>query len=208
MATYEKRVGKKDGHITYGIQIKVKDYLGKDKFVNTTWKNPNNLTGERAKKAAIAFGETWEAEYKNGHTHKLSNASFNQVANEWLRNVKHRVSLNYILRSEDCIKRMTEFFGDVRFVDLRAHEIQQFITYLNEYTYKTITAKVKEYKLDEFKECIKANGGARKAERDGILSRPVFYYATHGEPIAYSSAEKICSLLKISIKEFFEKIVV
>ncbi len=208
MATYEKRIAKKDGHITYGIQIKVKDYLGKDKFVNTTWKNPNNLTGERAKKAAIAFGETWEAEYKNGHTHKLSNASFNQVANEWLRNIKHRVSLNYILRSEDCIKRMTEYFGDVKFVDLRAHEIQQFITYLNEYTYKTITAKVKEHKLEEFKECLKLNGGARKAERDGIISRPVFYYATHGEPIAYSSAEKICSLLKIGIKEFFEKIII
>ena len=47
MATYEKRTAKKDGHITYGIQIKVKDYLGRDKFVNTTWKNPNNLTGER-----------------------------------------------------------------------------------------------------------------------------------------------------------------
>lgn len=207
MATYEKRVAKRDGHITYGIQIKVRDFSGKERFVNTTFKNENNLTGERAKKAAIAFGETWEQEYKNGHKCKLSEAVFNQVATDWLESIKADISLSYYLRSLDCIKRMTEFFGNKRFAEITPYDVTQLFIYLNKYQYERTTAQIKVSKLNDFENMIR-DYGLRKAERDGVLSRYTIFYARKGQPIALASAEKMCSKLRIDFDSFFDKTVI
>ena len=67
MATIYKRP-LKNGKINYAIQIKVKGADGRSKFVCTTWKNENNLSGVRAEKAAerggfdkkILLKEVWE----------------------------------------------------------------------------------------------------------------------------------------------------
>lgn len=207
MATYEKRVAKRDGHITYGIQIKVKDFCGNDKFVNTTWKNPDNLTGERAKKAAIAFGERWEKDYKSGHKSKLNEALFIQVANDWLSSIKADISLSYYLRSQDCIKRMAEFFGEKRFADISSYDVTQLFIYLNDYEYEKRTAIVKADRLAELDKIL-TTYGLRKAEREGILSRPSLYYARKGQPIALTSAEKICKELNLPFNRYFDKVII
>ncbi len=60
MATYFPRLQKSTGKIHYGIQIAIRDNFGNVKFKNTTWTNPDNLTGKRLEKALHAYGENWE----------------------------------------------------------------------------------------------------------------------------------------------------
>ena len=122
MATYFERK-LKSGKINYGIQICVRDSSGKAKFINTTWTNPDNLTGKRLEKALHAYGENWERDYRNGHTHELSLANFNRVANVWLNARKSNMSESYYMRASDCIKRMSDFFLDKPFTTLKDYDI-------------------------------------------------------------------------------------
>lgn len=203
MATYEKRIAKRDGHWTYGIQIKVKDFNGKDKFVNVTWSNPDNLTGKRAEKAAIAFGENWEREYKNGRI-KQKQDTFLKVANEWLDMRRTKISLSHYVQVKSCIDKMAQYFGDCLFVNIKAREVCNFLTHLNNYKFESIRANLKPETLNEFENQIKKYG-FRKVEREGVLCRPCLYYVRKGQSIAWTSAEKLCKALELNINHFFEK---
>lgn len=205
MATLTKRV-LKDGTINYSIQIKVKGADGRSKFVCTTWKNEEKLTGVRAEKSAIAYADRWEKEYKNGHTHELSMCNFNQFANIWLNTRKHTMSDNYYLRAKECINRLSQYFGNKRFVDLKAFDVQQFFVYMNESVYTTTKAVIKPSKQEEFNE-IALQYGVKKASRESGFNRPTLYYARKGETIDFKSAKLICEFYNINVKEFFDKIV-
>lgn len=206
MATIYKRP-LKNGKLNYAIQIKVKGADGRSKFVCTTWKNENNLSGVRAEKAATAFAEQWEREYREGHIHELSMATFEQVANVWLNTRKYNMSDNYYLRAVECIKRMSNFFGNKRFVDLKAFDIQQFFVNMNESLYKVSRAKIKPNKAVEFDELVKAYG-VKKASRESSFNRPTLYYARKGEMIELNSAKLICEFFNLNTFEYFDKITI
>ncbi len=204
MATYfERRL--KSGKTNYGIQICVRDSSGKSKFINTTWTNPDNLTGKRLEKALHAYGENWERDYRNGHTHELSLANFDRVANVWLKARKSNMSESYYMRASDCIKRMSEFFGDKPFTTLKAYDIQQFFIYLNDYKFKTTTAVIKSSKKEKFNE-IALNCGIRKVCEQAEFSRPTLYYARCGIPVSILSAKLICDKFGLNFNEYFDKI--
>ena len=205
MATYFQRPNKTTGKIHYGIQIAIRDSSGKVKFKNTTWTNPDNLTGKRLEKALHAYGENWEREYRNGHTHELSVANFNRVATVWLNARKNNMSESYYMRASECIKRMSEFFGNTPFTALKAYDIQQFFIYLNNYRYKITTAVIKPSKKEEFNE-IALNCGIRKVCEQAGFSRPTLYYARRGDPVAVLSAKLICDKFGLNFNEYFNKI--
>ena len=204
MATYYERK-LQSGKINYGIQICVRDLSGKAKFINTTWTNPDNLTGKRLEKALHAYGENWERDYRNGHTHELSLANFYRIANVWLKARKSNMSESYYLRASDCIKRMSEFFGDKPFTTLKAYDIQQFFIYLNDYKYKTTTAAIKPSKKEKFNE-IALSCGIRKVCEQAEFSRPTLYYARRGDPVSLISAKLICDKFSLNFNEYFDKI--
>ena len=204
MATYFERK-LKSGKIHYGIQICVRDSSGKAKFVNTTWTNPENLKGKKREEAMHAYGNNWEREYRNGHTHELSLANFDRVANVWLKARKSNMSESYYMRASDCIKRMSEFFGDKPFTTLKAYDIQQFFIYLNDYKYMSTTAVIKPSKKEKFNE-IALGCGIRKVCEQAEFSRPTLYYARRGDPVSLLSAKLICDKFGLNFNEYFEKI--
>ncbi len=204
MATLSKRI-LKNGKCNYAIQIKIKTPSGKSKFVCTTWKNENNLSGVRAEKAAIAYAEQWEKEYRSGHIHELSMTNFNQFANIWLKTRKGNVSDSYYIRAQECIEKLSNFFGDRHFKDLKAFDIQQFFVEMNDATYTTTKAVIKPNKQEEFDK-IASGFGIRKVSSEGLFTRPTLYYARKGEHIEFESAKAICTRFGISVNEYFDKI--
>lgn len=204
MATLSKRV-LKNGKCNYAIQIKIKTPSGKSKFVCTTWKNENNLSGVRAEKAAIAYAEQWEKEYRSGHIHELSMTNFNQFANIWLKTRKGNVSDSYYIRAQECIEKLSNFFGDRHFKDLKAFDIQQFFVEMNDATYTTTKAVIKPNKQEEFDK-IASGFGIRKVSSEGLFTRPTLYYARKGEHIEFESAKAICTRFGINVNEYFDKI--
>ncbi|MBQ7351349.1 MAG: site-specific integrase [Clostridia bacterium] len=204
MATYTPRP-LKNGKINYSIQIKLKDSFGKTKFMCTTWDNPQNLTGKRLEKALHHYGEEWEQNVKSGDLHKLKNATFSQIANEWLKAKTAKMSKSYYVRAVECIKKISEHFGNKKFINLRAYEVQQLFTALNDYEYSTVKARVRENKIEILNKKI-LNYGVRRADKEKIISRPTLYYARKGEIINLQSAKIICDLLDLNFNEFFEKI--
>ena len=204
MAIYTERI-LKNGHINVAIQICIKDSNGKPIFKNTTYKNPDNLTGKRLEKAAHAFGEEWERQMRNGNIENLFNASFGQIADIWLKTKEAKMSTSYLVRAIEGVERLKNHFGNKKFVDIRAYDVQQFFVYLNNYEYVQNKARVKPSKLDLLNEII-LQYGVRKAERDGEISRPTLYYARKGENITIDSAKTICYKFNIAFNDFFEKI--
>ena len=207
MATYYARKNKLGDIISYGIQIKIKDNFGKTRFKSTTWDNPDNLTGKRLEKALHSFGESWEREIRNGNFHELSQSTFKQVADIWLKTRKHNMSESYYCRAVECISKLNDFFGNKKFVDLKAYNIQQFFIYLNEFQYKTSKAKLKANKMEEFDNIAKQYG-IRKAGNEGDISRPTLYYARLGNLINLDSAKILCKKFNLELNDYFDKITV
>lgn len=201
MATIFKRNNK--GKLTFGIQFRVQGNDGKMHYVCTTWKNPDNLTGVRAEKAATAYAENYERDYKTGHLHDLSVSNFNEIANIWLNTRKATMSESYYTRAIECINRMSNFFGQKRFVDMKAFEIQQFFVKMNESVYKTTKAKLKPDRQAKFNEIANYHG-IKKSSREGEFTRPTLYYARKGENIEVSSAKMICDYYNLKMADYFD----
>ncbi len=206
MATISERK-LKNGKSNYSIQIKIKKPNGTSGFVCTTWKNEDNLSGVRAKKQAIAYAEQWEKDYKSGHTHKLSTATFKQVADVWLNTRKHTISDSYYVRAVEGINRLSRFFGNKKFVDIKAFDTQQFFVNMNDSTFTISKAKLKESRADEFNKII-LDYGVRKAGSGDTFSRPTLFYARKRSDIEYTTAKAICYKFDLKFDYFFDKTII
>lgn len=205
MATYSNRL-LKSGHINVAIQIYIKDETGKFVYKCTTFDNPDNLTGKRLEKAAHAYGEEWERQMKMGKVHKYNDATFSQIANMWLDRKQYSMSATYLVRATDCVKRMKQYFGNLKFIDIKAIQVQDFFNYLNNYTFTTYKAQPKKEKIEELNKII-LEYGARRTENEGGISRTTLYYARKGETITYESAKIICNKFHLNFNELFDRIV-
>ncbi len=199
-----------NGKLVFRIQAKIKDELtGKGKFVCTTWKNPENLTGKAAKAEAIAYAVKWEKELRNNISKKKAindiDITFRELATEWLRVKSKSFSESYYARCQFCLPRLIDFFGDYKFVEIKPRDVHKFFDTLAETQYNTVTALVKENKRKELNEIAKSQG-VRQLCNDGSFARPTLYNAYKGNSIAWKSAEAICRKLKLNINDFFDRI--
>ena len=204
MANYTPRV-LKSGHINVAIQIYVKDATGKPVCKCTTFTNPDNLTGKRLEKAAYAFGQDWERKIRNGNDKDLNEATFCEIADIWLKSKEAKMSTSYKVRAIEGVERLKKYFGNSKFVDIRAYDVNQFFVYLNNFEFVQNKARVKEDKQEELNSII-LSYGVRKAEKDGEISRPTLYYARKGENISLDSAYTICHKYNLKFNEYFDKI--
>ncbi len=205
MCTVYERFSKLDKTkvVSFGIQIKVKDSMGKEKFLSTTYPYDPAVKLEKAKAAAKKFGDKWEQEYRDKHTHTLSTATFKQIANVWLDMRKATLSANSYRNACTCIERMSDFFGKKYFVDLRAFDIQQFFSYLNNYKYEHVTARLKPSKAEKFNTTV-LDFGVKKVCRENLFSRPTLYYARKGDKVSLQSAKLICNRYGLNFNDYFE----
>ncbi len=198
---------KKNGKISYNIQIKVKDPITeKVKTKSTTWHNPDNLTGVRLERALNKFVFQWEEEVKNKKTTELSEFTFTQMANSWLEIIEQSKSRNHYLKASRIIQKFNEYFGQIKFNKITAYMVSQFFVGLNNTTFSTSTAIIKPQMALSLQE-LENQVGINKVTAEGDFSKPTLYYARLGKPILWKSAVAICKRFNISVNEYFDKVV-
>lgn len=206
MATIEKQLRKKDGKYSYYIQIKVKDPITmKVKYYCTTWKNPDNLTGKRLDNALKKFVYQWEEQIKSTKNLELQDFTFTEMANRWLAVKKNSVSESYHHNTCAIVKRLCEFFGNIKFADISPVLVENFFLGLNQYEFETTKALLKPEKASEFDKLVLSKG-VRKVSAEGYFSRPTLYNARKEQTIEWDSAVAICKRFNLKIEDYFFKL--
>lgn len=207
----------KNGLVNYAIQAKVIDpKTGKSKFYCSTWKNTQNLVGKLAKDSAIAYSVEWEKKLRLGIINETitdkderklldKDITFKDIANEWIEIRGKSFSNSYKAMCEFCLPKIIDYFGEKKFIDITARQVQKFFADFNRATFKLVTAVVKENKKEKLNELAVLNG-VRKICGEGNFSRPTLYNAYNGKAIEWKSAVAICKRLGIDINEYFDKI--
>ena len=205
MATIEKQLRKKDGKYSYYIQTKVKDPITmKTKYYCTTWKNPDNLTGKRFDNALKRFVYQWEAQIKSNKNLELQDFTFTEMANRWLTIKKPSISKNYHYKTGAIVKKLCEFFGNIKFTDISPAMVENFFLELNQHEYETVKAVLKPEKASELNKIVICEG-VRKVSAEGHFSRPTLYYARKGKSIEWTSAIEICKRFNLRTEDYFFK---
>ena len=207
----------RNGLVNYAIQAKITDpKTGKSKFFCTTWRNTQNLAGKLAKDSAIAYSVEWEKNLRVSLANEIitkkdkkdfadRNITFKELASEWFEIRGNSFSPSYKARCEFCLPKLIDYFGEERFVDITARQVQSFFADFNRAKFKLVTAVVKENKKEELNE-IAVKNGVRKICGEGNFSRPTLYNAYKGNAIEWKSAVAICRRLEIDIEDYFDKV--
>jgi len=211
MATYQPRV-RKDGTPTYLIQVKQRcPVTGNNKFITTTWKNPDGIRDlKRAKQAATAFGYQWEEDLK-GHRNVQQGlpktATFNTVADEWYEHVNKSFSESYKVSAYDILVRLKQHFGDMRMGEISAFTVANFFKELGNFVIEKVSAQLKPCAKEKLNTAVKDYGVRKAAREEDCVTRPTLYNARLGNIIEWQSAKAICEKFDFRTSDIFDRIV-
>lgn len=197
MATISHR-NLKNGQNVYDIQICIDG-----KFRSMSWRQPKELTDKKevnriVNKIAIEFEEkqrTNLVDYKD-------NITFEEFANQWLKDCKRNHSLLSYSRNKVIISNVNKFIGGIPLNHLKPIHIKKILDYLNDKVIINESAKLKK-DLDE----IIKDRKIRQISKNCEISFTTFLFARKRHIIKWENAEAIAKELKINVSEYFDKIV-
>jgi len=195
----------KDGRLRFLIQAVMADDEGNRMTKAITWKNPDGLTGVRAKNAAIAFGAEWERKLKNFEFEQpqVRPRRFAGIANEWVEMKVTSKSDSYANNVRNILVHLNKAFGDKFMRQIRAEDVYAYFTKLNNAVYGTGKAKVKPEKFAEFHEAV-LKYGYRKLRKD--IPCVTINKSWKGVSVQLNTAKLFCLRLGLNMNEFFDKV--
>lgn len=193
----------KDGRVRFLIQASWNEEDGKRVSRATTWSNPDNLTGIKAKNAAIAFGIEWERKLKNFEFEQpqVIPRRFESIANEWFQMKITTKSDSYFHAVKHIIGPLNKAFGDKHMRQITMSMVYDYFAKLNSAFYGLTKARVKPEKFEEFHQGI-LNYGHRKLRKD--IPCKTVNQSWKGVNVEIKTARMFCVRLGLSTNEFFD----
>lgn len=204
MATVRERKTK-DGHIRYHTQAVMTEDDGKRTTKCVVWQNLDNLTGVRAKNAAIAFGIDWERKLKNFEFDRpqVKPRRFADLAEEWAKMKETSKSHSYSKNIRNVIGFLNKSFGDKYMQQIRMEDTYAYFAKLNNATYGIAKARVKPKKYENFHKLILEYGHRRLREDIPVNT---ISNSWKGVVVELTTARMFCVRLGLDMNEYFDKL--
>lgn len=197
MASIEKR-----GE-SYRITVSAGYDMRKKQIRRTmTFKPDKALTPRKLKKELERQATLFEEQVKNGQ-YVNNNIKFEEFAEKWINEyASSQLSPTTLHRYNDCLKRINAAIGHKKLAQLQPLHLNTFYNNLKE---DGIRADVKYRLVKDLKPAMqdKSLYQSELARRSGI-SLSTLRSAMSGNNVMKSTAEKICGVLGVSVKEYFE----
>lgn len=209
MAYYKITTDKK-GKLKAKIQALGRDIeTGNQKICYKTVKNDDNLTPAKfnkyVEKCAIEFEESLSKAYENGNDlRKVKILTFDELAAEWLENVRLNWSINYLRRGTNISKKFSDFLkanglSNSPINEITVRHVQMF---LNSFEQKNNRLDNTVRLIKELPETI----NFRELERNKVIGRCSSYgLKKKGNYIMKDVAQNICKIYKLHFNEYFEE---
>ncbi len=206
---YFKITTNKKGEMKAKIQVSGKDANGNAKLFYKLVTNDDNFSEPKFRKQVKRIAEDFEDEIINAiKEEKVEIVSkkvltFNELAEEWLMNIKAMLSKNYYVRACDAVKRFNAYLerNNLDKSPISAITVRDVQLFFNEFMFNGYdlrpTVKIKR----ELPKIVNFRG----LERKKIINRCSSYNMNHrGENISIETAKQICKLYDIDFKFYFE----
>lgn len=182
-----------------------KDPNTNEKITKTmTWKKPEDMTDAEARhyiqKIAYDFEENIMNE-SNGKGVKDSDISLIQYGLERTERMKETISPHSYNAQRRMLKEMEKYFGQIKLKDVSPALIQNFLDKKQKAGVEIEKVKIKK----SLRPIIKSKRFKVKnfVKRVGI-SKETFEKIERGDQVLLSTAEKICNVLNLKVKDYFE----
>ena len=203
MATIIKNNLKKG--TSYRIIARCKDPRTNETETKTmTWKKPEDMTDSEARhyvqKIAYDFEESIINE-ANGKGVKDSDISLIDYGLERINRLKDSISPHSVVSQTRMLKEMEKYFGQIKLKDVTPALIQDFLDKKQKAGIIIEKVKIKKSLRPVIKsKRFKVNNFVKRAG----ISKDTFEKIERGDEVMIASAEKICNVLKVKLKDYFE----
>lgn len=203
---YVKISQNKKGMLVAKIQVSGKDpATGQSKVYSKRIYNEDGLTEAKFKKfvdrASLDFEKEVEEQYESGVTQiRTRILTFNELAQEYLANIKANLSYSYYQRAVDAIGKFNDFLKKQRLYnrpisEITVRDVQLFVNSMETYK-RNPTAKLKKPLPDRV--------NFRELDREGVITRAVSYMLkSKGASILLETAQEICEYANIKLDDCF-----
>ena len=209
MAYYKIQQNKKG--LVAKINVYSKDInTGKNKIITKRIYNDKNLTDAKFEKYVEKFSMEFEEEVQEAYKEqsamlKSRVLTFDQLAKEFLVNIKTNLSMSYYLRAKDVIERFNSFLQDTNLSKepisaIKVRDVQLFLNSLKTY-------EKQSYGLVKLKKQFPDTINFRLLAREKILDRCSSYELKRNrKSISKSKAIQICEFCSLNYDEYFQEI--
>ena len=197
----------KKGGLVAKIQVSGKDpATGDNKTYSKRIYNEEGLTPAKfrrlVEKLAIEFEEEIARQYESGVTQICTRVlTFDELASEWIANIKQNLSHCYYLRAIAAVQKFNEYLKKRHLFKspisaITVRDVQVFINSLDTYVTQE-TAKLKK----PLPECV----NFRELDRNNVISRYSSNLLTkQGRSVLLETARGICSFYNLDFDTYFE----